>query len=241
MIMLYFMHKKMRVGINMVDSNSQETLILEESLKQTFIDRSILKSYRQGEILFAQGDDSDCVYLVKKGRVKACHLAKDGTSITLLIHEKGEIVGVGGVIDQKPRAVFAFVDSKECQLWRMDAEDFIEMMKTNALLSYHVAIALARRQKSLDTQILRQISIRANDRISVVLFDLAMKSPYDSGDLIKIKITQQEIADMIGTCRQTATTMIGNLKDDGIIETHKGYIIIRDIEKLKLKALQVSN
>ena len=106
-----------------------ESLILNENLVDAFVSKSHLKRYHMGEILFAQGDESDCVFLVKSGRVKACHLAKDGTSITLLIHEKGEIVGVGGVIDEKPRAVFAFVDSKECQLWRMDAADFIEMMK----------------------------------------------------------------------------------------------------------------
>ena len=219
---------------------TDESLIITEELAQEFISRASLIKYHMGEILFSQGDVSDCVFLVKSGRVKACHLAKDGTSITLLIHEKGEIVGVGGVIDQKERAVFGVIDSKECQLWRMDAKTFIELMKTNALLSYHVAIALARRQRSLDTQILRQVSIRANERICVVLFDLAMKSDQTSGDCIRIKITQQEIADMIGTCRQTATTMIGNLKDEGIIETHKGYILITDIDRLRNLALKIN-
>ena len=212
-----------------------------EEIAEMFKKQAALKRYEMGEIICAAGDPSNFVYLIKEGRVRACHFAKNGSSITLLYHDKGEFIGVGGAIDQRERAVYYMASENGCTLWQIPAVEFIDLMKKEALLSYEVALSLAKRQRALDTQILRQVSIRANDRLAVVLFDLAMKAPSKENGTIKIHITQQDLSDILGTCRQTTTSMISKLKDEGVVDTKKGYIVVKDLAELQRRAIQIDS
>lgn len=215
--------------------------LLPDDLGELIKEKSVLKSYSLGEIIFGAGDPSEYVYLIKEGRVRICHFAKNGTSITLLFHEKGELIGIGGAIDKRERAVYCIAAMEGCKLWQIKSTDFIKLMETKPKLAYQVVLSLSRRQRTLDTQILRQVSIRANDRLAVVLFDMAMKTPTKPDQDIKVKITQQELSDMLGTCRQTTTSMISIMKDEGILDTQKGYIIVKDLKALQRKALQIDS
>ena len=99
-------------------------------------------------------------------------------------------------------------------------------------------MVLARRMKALDVQVLRQVSIGAQKRIPVILFELATKEGIEQDGRIRINVTQQEIADYLGTCRQTTSTMLKSLKDDGIIEIHRGYVFVNDLLRLQQAAIE---
>lgn len=218
---------------------SVETKVdLPENLIDILIAHSELKTYSAGEIVFAAGDKAEYVYLIKQGRVKICHFAHNGSSVTLLIHTKGEMLGLGAVIDDSVLAIYGVAARDNTQLWRISARDFLHLLETNHEFSRSVTTVLARRMKALDTQILHQVSIRAKDRITVILFDLAIKQGVEDNGRVKIKITQQEIADFLGACRQTTTSMLHGLKEKGLIDIKKGYIFVNDLKALQKEALK---
>ena len=197
-----------------------------------------LRSFNFGEMLFNVGDDAPCVYLIKQGRVKMCHIAEDGDIVTYFPHLEGELVGLGGVVDERSRTAMAVVDSEDCLLWQISASDFKQLMLTDPQVSYFVAVMAVKRFGVLGTQYRRHVSMGVKDRLPSVLLDLATRTGVKKGDTISIKITQQDLADIMGVCRQRTSDIIQMLKAEGIVETRRGYIIIKDIRKLQTLAGQ---
>lgn len=192
-----------------------------------------LRMYSRGEMLFNVGDEAPCVYLIRRGRVKMCHIAENGDVVTYFPHLEGELVGLGGVVDEQARTAMAVVDSENCCLWQIPAAEFKRLMRTDPQVSYFVAVMAVKRFGVLGTQYRRHVSMGIRERLPAVLLELASRTGISKNGTTVIKITQQDLADIMGVCRQRTSSVIQTLKAEGILETRRGYIVIVDIQKLR--------
>ncbi len=200
-----------------------------------FSQRALKAQYKAGTVLFWPGDRAECVYLVETGYVKVCHYTDRGGVVTLFIHGPGELVGAGGVLDNRGRAVYAMAEG-DCTVWEIPKETFFDLLETEPGFAIFVARDFARRLRNMDQHVLRVSSLPVGGRLVLALLDLAGQAERNGDGTITIRITHQELSDMIGACRQTTTVALRDLKQKGLLLTQKGSILLTDLDALRREA-----
>ncbi|BBB89629.1 MAG TPA: Crp/Fnr family transcriptional regulator [Methylomusa anaerophila] len=188
---------------------------------------------KAGYVLYSEGDYSNYIYFIETGHVKLYKSTSLGEIITLSIRKPGDVIGIAGVLTGRYRCVFAeTIDI--CKIWRMKGESFIELLYARPRFAVRVAALLGKRLCDAEIAIANLTSMEVDRRLAWLLKDLAATASNPDGEKLRIavKLTHQDIASMIGTCRQTVTTALGRLKEDGIINVGKRYIEIIDLNKL---------
>lgn len=190
-----------------------------------------------GQPLFLPDDPSDKVFLLKEGRVKISKVSEEGKELTLAILEQGEIFGELALIDEGPRETIAeaLVDTFICVIGRQDFEKLLEK-KPNVALKVTKLIGLRRRaiEAKVEDLVFRDVS----SRLAKLLLELAdtYGTKVSNGTRIDVKLTHQEIANLIGSTRETTTATLNELRRRGFIEMEKRRLIVVDQSGLETLA-----
>ena len=203
---------------------------LPDEIKE-FADIASPAVYRKSSVLFWQGDSSDRVFFIESGQVCVYHYTKNGNTITLLLHEPGELVGIGSLLRGTVREVYAKTIGPST-LWEIGKDDFFRMLNRYPKIAIWIASQLAERLHKTDMVVFRIASQDVNSRLIMVLRDLMIREKNNNGKAI-LRFTHQEISNMIGACRQTTTAALGKLRREGIINTGKGFIEVINVKELE--------
>jgi CRP/FNR family cyclic AMP-dependent transcriptional regulator len=191
------------------------TLTDEEfhSLQHVFISRS----YRRNQVIFVEEETGNYMYLVLAGKVKVTKSSSSGKETILAIHKAGDFFGEMSILDGKtaPATVSAMEDSKIISVSRPDFHKYL--LHNEKVLLRIIHVLCARLREVWQTQSLS--SSKAEERIRTCISELAQKHGVqdDYGTIIDLKITHQELAEMVGTSRETVTRVIAHLRKEGII------------------------
>ncbi|MCZ6679603.1 MAG: Crp/Fnr family transcriptional regulator [Candidatus Poribacteria bacterium] len=195
---------------------------------------SYMKDYHRREQVYGQTDPGDVVYLLKEGRVKIYKLSPDGKELTLAILEPGEIFGEMALIDEGPRHTIAETldDSLLCIIRR---RDFELMLKKKPDLAMRVTKLIGIRRREIENQLENLVFRSAPSRLALLLMSLAEKHGVrDSrGIILNMKLSQQELANLIGTARETTSALLNEFKRLSIIDIQHRRIKILDQWQLK--------
>jgi len=191
---------------------------------------AIHKYLKKKEIIYLPGDLSDKVYLLKKGRVKVSRLSEDGREMTITILEPGEFFGESALYaDQSTRSTLAEAldDALICSLYR---EEFEQMLKREPALALRVTKAIGLRRREIESRLEDMVFRSVPARLAHLLLKLANQygKEKDTGLLIDVNLTHLEIANLIGSTRETTTTHLNNLKRSGLIDIRKRNIYVID-------------
>ncbi|MDA8228118.1 MAG: Crp/Fnr family transcriptional regulator [Desulfitobacterium hafniense] len=189
---------------------------------------------KPGQMIFQEDESAQFVYLIASGYVKIFRCSPLGEVVTVGIRNKGDVMGVAEVLSGINRRCFAEV-LEASELWKMEGKSFIEMLYKNPALAVKVTTVLGTRLREAEQTILNLVTLEVDRRLAKLLIDLAQKHPAlgEKGLKINLKLTQQELATMIGTCRQTVTTTLQKFKSEGLINSGKKSIEIINMEGLK--------
>lgn len=190
--------------------------------------------YREDSVLFWEGDSSNRVFFIEDGIVQIYHYTEEGVTVPLLFHQRGELVGIGGILSDTVRKVNAKT-LRPCVIWEMSRPVFYQMLHDYPDVTIWIATSLSDRLRITDQEVLRAVAMGTDRRLAVSLLELAQGSEAErreDGSLC-VRITHQELAQMAGACRQTTTTILGKFKQQGILRTRKGSLELLDLEKLK--------
>lgn len=198
--------------------------------------------YRGDSIIFWDGDPSDRVFFVEEGLVQMYHYTEDGVTVPLLFHQRGELVGLGGILSDTVRKVYAKT-LRNSLLWEISRNAFFQMLHDYPAVTIWIAASLSDRLRITDQAVLRAVALEADRRLAVSLLDLAQGGSAERmpDGTIRLKITHQELANIIGACRQTTTTALGKFKQQGILQTKKGALELLDLEALRNLAKRDKN
>lgn len=190
------------------------------------------RRFSRGEAVFSPGGPGRHVYFLESGKVKICQPSPSGNEIILWFCLPGEIFGLAEVSHGGGRVVGAYAceESRVLSVSQKDFRDFLGAHPEAVLLSMQ---ALSSRLRVLGEMVVNLVSDDVNTRIAKLLLRLAARYGKRVGGNIHLDVplTHEEIANMVGTTRQTVTTTIGQFKRQGVlsIENHRIQIESEDL------------
>ena len=192
----------------------------------------VLRAYHKNQIIFLEEETGNYMYLVLSGKVKVVKAASGGKETLLAIHKAGDFFGEMSLLDGKtaPATVTAMEDSKIISLSGADFHKYL--MRSDKVMLQIIHVLCARLRQVWQTQSLS--SSTADARIRMGLHQLSRKHGIrdSSGIIIDLKITHQEMAEMVGTSRETVTRVLAQLRRQGIIEISQRRIKLLNPEAL---------
>lgn len=179
---------------------------------------AVLREMPRGARIFGAGDVPTHVYLLKSGRAKVFHLSDAGKEVLLWFCFPGEIFGLAEVCQDSPRQASAEVCERS-QLLSVSREDFNEFVQLRPAVMQVVVDLLSARLRELGTIVQEMVGNDVTHRLITLIRRLMLRYGRLQGEeyCLDLGITHQEIADMIGTTRQTVTTTLGELRRTGAL------------------------
>lgn len=194
----------------------------------------IRSSYRKKDEIFSEGEQPEWFYIVLDGKVKITKLSHEGKEIILELISPGEIFGGVAVLRgfPYPANAVAMEDSKVIKISRRNLMRLVDRFPN---LMYCIAMNLGDRMKS-SYDSLKNIALeRVEARIAALLLKLADKVgvKVKEGTLIDMRLTKQDVADMVGTTVETSIRTFSKLKKEKLVIEADGKVVILNRKSLE--------
>jgi CRP-like cAMP-binding protein len=185
-------------------------------------------NHHKNEIIYNQSTPHKKVYLISKGKVKVVNYSAEGNEIIKAILTKGELFGEKALLGDQAQDEQAIAMTDNTQLCPLSVDKMYELMRENGRFSLEISKIIGFRLKKMERRLERLLFKDAKTRLIEFIQDLTEEEPALTDDKIEIKhfYTQQDIANLIGTTRETVTKLLNNFKQDGILEYNRRTIII---------------
>jgi len=192
----------------------------------------VLRAYNKNQVIFLEEETGNYMYLVLSGKVKVSKAGAGGRETILAIHRTGDFFGEMSLLDGKtaPATVSAMEDSKIISLSGADFHKYL--MHNEKVLLQIINVLCGRLRQVWQTQSISSSSAEAKIRMGIYQLSKRHGIQDAHGTIIDLKITHQELAEMVGTSRETVTRVLARLREEGIIEIEQ-----RRITLLNSKAL----
>ena len=195
------------------------------------------KTYSKKNIVFHEGDYGDALYIIKSGRIKIAKVAIDGREKTLTILKTGEFFGEMAILDDMPRSATAEAMDNDVKLLAISKNDFERLIIENPSIAIRIMKDLTKRIRQVNEQVQDLAFKDVHGRVASTLFSL-LKAERDASrmpnkhELNYLKMTHQDLANMVGSSRETVTRALNRLQDEGVISISHQQISILEIESL---------
>jgi CRP-like cAMP-binding protein len=185
----------------------------------------IERRYARNTTIVEEGLPGDYMYVIREGRVKVTKLSDEGREKILNFLDEGGFFGEMALLDRAPR-IASVKTLKPVRLLALSRTDFLNALRTSPDLAMAVIQELVRRLREVDEQASSLSFQRVKERTKGLLRRLAQESPDDPERRTTAALTHQQIADMIGTSRETVTRVVKELKLDGWLhQDGKRYVV----------------
>ena len=211
---------------------------LPTSALQAFENIKYATAYPKGAVLFVEGQAPRGIFVLCKGRVKVSISATDGKTLILKIAEPGEVLGFSATVSGKPYELTAET-MDPCQVNFVKREDFLRFLKNQPDACFKVAEQLSDKYNNACHE-MRSLGLShsAGEKLAKLLLEWHSKNGEAAKQepRVKMGLTHEEIAQMIGTSRETVTRLFAGLKKRQIVQSKGSTLVIRNKAALKLIA-----
>jgi CRP/FNR family transcriptional regulator len=176
--------------------------------------------YPKGSILFVEGEEPRGVFIICSGRAKLTTSSAEGKTLIVRIAEAGDVLGASSGILGAPYEVSAET-LEPSQINFIRREDFMAFLNTHPEACLHTAQQLSAKYHSAQREIRSLgLSQSTSEKLARLLLDWSARSGEETpaGTRLKVLLTHEEIAQMIGTTRETVTRLLSDFKRRKIIE-----------------------
>jgi CRP-like cAMP-binding protein len=185
----------------------------------------IERRYARNTTIVEEGLPGDYMYVIREGRVKVTKLSDEGREKILNFLDEGGFFGEMALLDRAPR-IASVKTLKPVRLMALSRTDFLNALRTSPDLAMAVIQELVRRLREVDEQASSLSFQRVKERTKGLLRRLAQEGGDDPEHHTTAALTHQQIADMIGTSRETVTRVVKELKLDGWLQQDgKRYVV----------------
>src|SRR5262249_9477342 len=191
------------------------------SIAQLLIERRFPKN----KTIVEEGLPGDYMYVIREGRVKVTKLSGDGREKILELLGPGDFFGEMSLLDNAERSA-SVKTLGQTRILALSRADFLNELRRSTDLAMAVIQELTRRVRQMDEQASSLSFQRVRERTQGLLQRLAREGSSSDGRRITPSLTHQQIADMIGTSRETVTRVLKVLKDQGwLAQEGKHYLV----------------
>jgi len=207
--------------------------VSEESLRK-IASITTERCYNKKNIVFHEGDYGDTLYIIKAGRIKIAKVSMDGREKTLTILQVGDFFGEMAIFDNLPRSASAEAIDHEVRLLSISKSDFERLIHENPSIALMIMRDLTRRIRQVNQQVEDLAFKDVHGRVASTLYNLLQtdKARDDKQKASQLKMTHQDLANMVGSSRETVTRALNRLQDEGIISISHQQITVLTPEAL---------
>jgi len=202
---------------------------------QTFENIKYATAYPQGAVLFVEGQMPRGIFVLCKGSVKLSINSPSGRTMIVKLAEPGEVLGLSATISGKPYEVTAeTVDP--CQINFVKRDDFLRFLKEDVEACFKVAEQLSEKYHNACKEAgALGLSHSAAEKLAKLLLEWSCKNGEAAKPepRLRIRLTHEEIAQMIGTSRETVTRLFAELKKRQIVQSKGSTLVIRNTGALR--------
>ena len=181
---------------------------------------------QRGTVFYTPGETGEVLFILKKGRVNLYRMTAEGKKLVTATVEPGTVFGEMSMIGQGMVDSFAEA-SEDCTLCVMSRTDVERLIREQPSVSLRLLQLLATRLDAAEERLADVAYKSVPARIATTLLRLSG----DAGNAVKL--SHQDIADMVGTYRETATRILNELRAEGLIELKRMHIDIVDAGRLE--------
>jgi len=183
--------------------------------------RTISKHHKR-EIIFTQGDDADAVFYIKRGKIKVTVTSKQGKEAVVAILGVDEFVGEGCLIGQPKRLATASAMS-DCVTMRVDKTEIQRLLRQEPAFSQMFVSHILARTARVEEDLVDQLFNSTEKRLARLLLLLANFGKEGKPEPLMAKITQETLAEMIGTTRSRVSHFMNKFREAGFID-YNGHL-----------------
>ncbi len=194
------------------------------------------RHYRRGDVLYQEGNRISGFYCIHKGIIKVFKTGFDGKEQIIRFAKAGEIIAYRSVLSNEPACTSAKV-IEDCQVCFIPSEILISLIKTNSSFSLEL-LKLACHELGEANSFITDIAQKTvRERLAEILLLLMNDFGLDEQDNLRISLTREELANIVGTATESVIRLLSEFKSDKLVELNG-----RKIRILNRKGLQkISN
>jgi CRP-like cAMP-binding protein len=189
------------------------------------------------DVLFRKGDPGNQLYAVLKGRLKILAAGADGKEVVFGINGPGEVIGEIALMDSEPRSATVLA-MEACELLTLHRRDLIPFLEKHPKVTIELAAVLAARLRNLSEHTEDALFLTLPSRLAKTLLQLSATYGQETPDgvLIDIRLPQQDLADMVGTTRESVNKQLRSWEEEGLVKLERTRITIIEQEGLEATA-----
>lgn len=194
---------------------------------------AMVRRFERGSAIYLPGDSADGVMLLSEGRVRICDSTPDGKQLILAFIEPGELFGELALIDAQPREERAEAAIPSTVIL-IPGDAMQSLLHSAPELSLGITKLIGFRRRRIERR-LKTLLFRSNrERLAHLLLELAEQygKADAAGILIDIKLSHQDLANIIGSTRETVTVTLGEMQGEGIVRLGRQTIVLTDPKRL---------
>jgi CRP/FNR family cyclic AMP-dependent transcriptional regulator len=183
-----------------------------------------LSKYRTGKVIFSQGDPADAVFYIQKGQVKITVVSEQGKEAIVAVLGPDEFCGEGCLTGQARRMATATAMT-ECEIMRLEKVAIIRVLHEEPAFSGMFISHLLERTIRVEADLVDQLFNSSEKRLARALLLLANFGKEGRPEPIVAKVSQETLAEMIGTTRARVSFFMNKFRKLGLID-YNGHLQI---------------
>lgn len=210
---------------------------VDQRARGDFLAASECLEFKRGRHIFRARDPAAYAYFLQRGIVKIYDLTATGSVTLFWFCIPGDILGPGAITGTEEQAVYAQVVS-DATVLAIKRADLEQVLSANPQLALNMVRLVGSRLRLVSEMMVDSQCLRAEERLARLLLRLAQNwgvlAP--TGVQLPIHIPHQELANMIGSCRQTVNTILREFQSAGLLTVERRTITLTDTTSLQVRA-----
>lgn len=190
------------------------------------------RTIKKGETIFEEGENVNGIFCVKDGICKLTKLSPNGKDQIVKLVSKGELLGQRSMISEEPANLSA-VALEEMQVCFIPKAEILGFFDKNNQFSMNVMKTICGDLRSADDHMVNMTQKSVKERLAETLIYLYESFGTNSDKTLKIQLSRDELASMIGTATESCIRLLSDFNKLGLIELVGKKIILKDLQKLK--------
>jgi CRP-like cAMP-binding protein len=187
---------------------------------------------KKGEVIFEEGENVNGIFCVKDGVCKLTKLSPNGKDQIVKLVAKGELLGQRSMISEEPVNLTA-VALEDMQVCFIPKSEIMGFFDKNNQFSMNVMRTICGDLKEADSQMVNMAQKTVKERLAETLLYLQDTFGKNEDDSLKIQLTRDELASMIGTATESCIRLLSDFNKLGLIELKGKKITLKNIAQLK--------
>jgi CRP/FNR family cyclic AMP-dependent transcriptional regulator len=183
-----------------------------------------IEAFTKKQTIFSQGGSSDAVFYIKEGKVKLTVVSQIGKEATIAILSEGAFFGEGCLTGQTLRLCSATAMT-DCSVMRIDKKSMLEVLHEEQTFSDVFVAYLLARNIRYEEDLVDQLFNSSEKRLARILLLLAHFGKEGKPETVIPKMSQETLAEMIGTTRSRVSFFLNRFRKLGFIDYHAGDVL----------------